>query len=83
MKNNGTIEFSQLLDSDNKAKAGDKIVTSSISDKYMPGLVIGYLDNILTDSNNMTKSGTVLPVVDFNHLDEVLVILNLKENFEE
>lgn len=83
VKSNGTIEFSQLLDSENKVKPGDKIVTSSISDKYMPGLVIGYLDTIQADSNNMTKSGTVLPVVDFNHLDEVLVILNLKENFEE
>jgi len=83
IKSNGTIEFSQLLDSDDQVKTGDKIVTSSISDKYLPGLVVGYIDTIQSDTNNMTKSGTVLPVVDFNHLYEVLVILNLKENYEE
>jgi len=83
VKSNGTISFSQLLDSDNQVHKGDKVVTSSISDKYLPGLVIGYLDEIHPDVNNMTKSGSLLPVVDFNHLDEVLIILNLKEYYEE
>ncbi len=83
VKTGGTIDFSQLLDSDDQVRKGDKVVTSSISDKYLPGLVIGYIDAMQADTNNMTKSGTILPVVDFNHLDEVLVILNLKENYEE
>lgn len=83
VKTNGTIEFSQLLDSPDRVKSGDKIITSSISDKYLPGLVIGYIDTIQADTNDMTKSGTVLPMVDFNHLDEVLIILNLKENYQE
>jgi len=83
MKTDGTITFSQLLDPDDQVHSGDKVTTSSISDKYLPGIVIGYIDSEKLDSNNMTKSGTILPVVDFNHLNEVLVILNLKENFEE
>jgi rod shape-determining protein MreC len=83
VKTSGTISFAQLLDSDDQVHSGDKIVTSSISDKYLPGLVIGYIDKLQLDSNNMTKSGTLLPVVDFNHLDEVLIILDLKENYEE
>lgn len=83
VKTNGTISFSQLLDTDDQVHAGDKVVTSSISDKYLPGLVIGYIDKAGLDANNMTKSGTLLPVVDFNHLDEVLIILTLKENYEE
>ena len=83
VKTNGTISFSQLLDKDDQVHTGDKVVTSSISDKYLPGLVIGYIDNIYADANNMTKSGTLLPVVDFSHLNEVLVILDLKENYEE
>lgn len=83
VKSRGTIDFAQLLDSDGQVGVGDKIVTSSISDKYLPGLVVGYIDTIQADINNMTKSGTVLPVVDFNHLDEVLVILDLKENYGE
>lgn len=83
VKTEGTIDFSQLLDADDQVHTGDKVVTSSISDKYLPGLVIGYIDEIQLDANNMTKSGSLLPVVDFNHLDEVLVILNLKQNYKE
>ena len=83
VKTNGTISFSQLLDTDDQVHTGDKVVTSSISDKYLPGLVIGYIDKAQLDANNMTKSGSLLPVVDFNHLDEVLIILDLKENYEE
>lgn len=83
VKTNGTISFSQLLDSDDQVHTGDKVVTSAISDKYLPGLVIGYIGKIQEDANNMTKSGSLLPVVDFNHLDEVLIILDLKENYEE
>ncbi|MBR3761599.1 MAG: rod shape-determining protein MreC [Lachnospiraceae bacterium] len=83
VKTKGTIDFSQLLDADDQVHTGDKIVTSSISDKYLPGLVIGYIDEMQLDANNMTKSGSLLPVVDFNHLDEVLVILNLKQNYKE
>ena len=83
VKTNGTISFSQLLDKDDQVHTGDKVVTSSISDKYLPGLVIGYIDKAQLDANNMTKSGSLLPVVDFNHLDEVLIILDLKENYEE
>lgn len=83
VKSEGKIAFSQLLDPDDQVHNGDKVTTSSISDKYLPGIVIGYIDTEKLDSNNMTKSGTILPVVDFNHLNEVLVILDLKENFEE
>ena len=82
IKTNGTIAFSQLLDTDDQVHIGDKVVTSSISDKYLPGLVIGYIHEMVADANNMTKSGTLLPVVDFSHLNEVLVILDLKENYE-
>ena len=42
--------------------------------------LIGYIETINTDSNNMTRSGTIIPVVDFKHLDEVLVITEIKEN---
>ncbi len=75
----GEIRFSQLLDSAGVVAVGDKIVTSDISDKYLPGILIGYIGEINLDSNKLTKSGTVIPAVDFEHLDEVLVILELKQ----
>ncbi|MGN0431067.1 MAG: rod shape-determining protein MreC [Lachnospiraceae bacterium] len=79
MMQNGEIRFSQLLDSADVVAVGDKIVTSDISDKYLPGILIGYIGEINLDSNKLTKSGTVIPAVDFEHLDEVLVILELKQ----
>ena len=75
-----SIPFSQLLDEEDKVKEGDKIVTSSISDKYLPGILIGYVQTISNDPNNLTKSGTILPAVDFKHIDNVLIITQLKQN---
>ena len=75
----GMIAFGKLVDQDNKAAAGDKIVTSNISDHYLPGILIGYINNIETDANNLTKSGTLTTAVDFEHLSDVLVILELKQ----
>jgi rod shape-determining protein MreC len=83
MMQNGQIRFSQLLDSAGAVVSGDKIVTSDISDKYLPGILIGYIGEINLDSNKLTKSGYVTPAVDFEHLDEVLVILTLKQTVEE
>ncbi len=74
----GTIRFSQLSDLDNRVTVGDKVVTSSISDKYLPGILIGYISSINTSPDNLTKSGYLTPAVDFSHLEEVLVITQLK-----
>ena len=78
----GKIEYSQLVDSKNRVTVGDTVVTSNISDQYLPGLLIGYISSIGTDSNNLTKSGFFTPVVDFEHLNEVLVIKELKQQVE-
>ena len=72
------ISFSQLMDSQGKVVEGDKIVTSNISDKYLPGILIGYISVIETDTNKLTKSGQLVPAVDFEHLKEVLVITEKK-----
>ncbi len=76
---NGFIPFSQLIDSDNNVSVGDKIVTSDISDKYLPGILVGFVSEINNDPNNLTKSGYLLPVVDFEHIEEVLVITDMKQ----
>ncbi|MBQ9360358.1 MAG: rod shape-determining protein MreC [Lachnospiraceae bacterium] len=75
----GAIEFGQLSDSDDEVAVGDKVVTSYISDRYLPGIAIGYINTIEKDPNNLTKSGTLTPVVDFEHIDVVLVITQMKE----
>lgn len=78
----GKIEYSQLMDTKDKVTIGDKVVTSNISNQYLPGLLIGYISSIGTDSNNLTKSGYLTPVVDFEHLNEVLVIKELKQQVD-
>lgn len=79
----GCITFSQLLDGKNAVKEGDKVVTSDISDKYLPNILIGYISSINKDPNNLTKSGLLVPAVDFEHLGEVLVITDLKQAVTE
>ena len=76
------ILFSDLDDDDDEVAIGDVIVTSNISDKYLPGLMIGYVSSVSLDENELTKSGTVTPIVDFKHLSDVLVIKQLKESYE-
>lgn len=83
MMSHNTIRFTKLIDSAGKVKEGDKVVTSNISDKYLPGLLIGYITSMDSDSNNLTHSGTITPVVDFEHMDEVLVILDMKQQIDE
>ena len=46
---NGTIEFGQLSDPDDEVNVGDKIVTSNISDRYLPGIAIGFISSIKKD----------------------------------
>lgn len=79
----GCITFSQLVDSRNLVVEGDKVVTSDISDKFLPNLLIGYISSIDRDANNLTKSGLIVPAVDFEHLGEVLVITDLKQTINE
>lgn len=83
MNENMTIEFSGLNDRDNEVEVGDPVVTSYVSYDYQQGILIGYIKEIYTDANNLTRSGTITPAVDFEHIEEVLVILNKKQTTEE
>ncbi len=78
----GKIRFSQLPNNDTEIAAGEQIVTSHISSKYLPGILVGYVSEIKVDSNNLTRSGYLTPAVDFQHIQEVLVITSLKEQLQ-
>ena len=78
MNDNCEITFKNLKDADDKVKKGDQVVTSYVSDKFLQGILIGYVSETEMDSNNITKSGTITPAADFEHLREVLVILDKK-----
>ena len=78
LMNTGEIRFSQLSDTDSPAAIGDEVVTSNISNRFLPELTVGYISSIETDPNNLTKSGKITPAVDFEHLSTVMVIRKLK-----
>ena len=81
--NNGAIRFYGLRDVNDLAREGDRIVTSHISGKYLPGFTIGYIDTLSRDSNNLTKSGRIIPSASFANVREVMIILTTKQVPEE
>ena len=74
----GQIRFEQMENNENQVSVGDQIVTSYISDKYLQGILIGYVSEATVDSNNLTRSGYITPAVNFKDLQEVLVITTTK-----
>ncbi|MFQ9515443.1 MAG: rod shape-determining protein MreC [Eubacterium sp.] len=78
----GELNVTGIL-ADAKISEGDMVVTSQISDKFLPGILVGYVTKTSRDANELTQSGKVIPVVDFKHIDEVLVITQLKESLED
>lgn len=78
----GRLRITDIL-KDEDVKNGDRIVTSNISSKFLPGILIGYAADVTTDSTQLTKSGYLIPVAEFDSLQEVLVIITLKEEMAE
>lgn len=79
----GKIRMEQLPNNDTELKAGEPVVTSHISNKYLQGILIGYINEVHEDANNLTRSGYITPAVDFQHLREVLVITSTKAELLE
>lgn len=78
----GLLRISDITDTAD-IKDGDKIVTSTVSAKFLPGILIGYAKDLHTDASRLTRSGTLIPAADFGTLQEVLVITELKSEFRE
>ncbi|MBO7336017.1 MAG: rod shape-determining protein MreC [Lachnospiraceae bacterium] len=81
LKNDGVIPVS-MISLNASVINNEEVVVSHISDRYLPGILIGYVKDVYVDSSNMTKAAVLVPAVDFEHLDEVLVITVLKETEE-
>ena len=75
----GKMSLSQL-NADNEVAEGTRLVTSNISDKYLPGILIGYIDELTEDTNHLTNTGKVSPAVDFRSVSKVLVITQKKQS---
>jgi rod shape-determining protein MreC len=70
----------EYIDADAEIIVGDEIVTSHLSQIYPVGITIGYIKEIKMDKNGLTKYAIIEPVIDFKHIENVLII-NKKANY--
>lgn len=77
--NEGVIDVTGIP-GDAKIEEGYEVVTSPISDKFLPNILIGYVRDLTTDSSNMTQSAHLTPAADFSGMDMVLVITEVKDS---
>ncbi len=71
-----------MISNNAEAKDGDSVVTSRISDKFLPGLLVGYISGIKEEIDGLSKSAQLTPAVSFDNLESVLVITTLKDSSE-
>lgn len=81
LMNEGVIQISGVSNAA-QIEDGYEVVTSQISDKYLPGILIGYAKDMKMDSSNLTQTGHLTPAADFSGLDMVLVITEVKNSKE-
>ncbi len=67
-----------LIPQDATVETGDLVLTSGLGGGYPPDLIVGQVVNIRSRDFDLFQSATVQPVVDFNRLQIVLVIVNFK-----
>lgn len=74
LSKNGICKM-EYIDKEAEIKEGDEIVTSHLSDIYPAGITIGYVKEIYLEENTkLSKTAIIEPVVDFKHLEKVLIV---------
>lgn len=66
----------ELIPQDVTIETGDLVLTSGLGGGYPPDLIVGQVVNIRTRESDLFQQATVQPVVDFNRLQIVLIIVN-------
>lgn len=68
----------QMIPQDATIEIGDLVLTSGLGGSYPPDLIVGQVVNIRSRDFDLFQQATIQPVVDFNRLQIVLVIVNFK-----
>ncbi|MGH8457791.1 MAG: rod shape-determining protein MreC [Nevskiales bacterium] len=68
----------ELIPQDINVQTGDLVLTSGLGGGYPPDLIVGQVLNVRSRDFDLFQDATVQPVVDFNRLEIVLVIVNFK-----
>ena len=67
-----------LIPQDETIEKGDLVLTSGLGGGYPPDLIVGQVVNVRSRDFDLFQQATIQPVVDFNGLEIVLVIVNFK-----
>jgi rod shape-determining protein MreC len=67
------------VDHDAEILPGQTVITSGYGSVFPKGLMIGIVEEVMADSNGLTKRATIRPAVDFRRLEEVIVIRAIQE----
>ncbi len=65
----------KFFNRDADVRREDKVVTSSLGQVFPKGLPIGTVESVKTEDNGLVKTAYIRPAVDFNTIEEVLVLL--------
>ncbi|HEX6270703.1 MAG TPA: rod shape-determining protein MreC [Anaerolineales bacterium] len=68
----------ELIPQDVTIEVGDLVLTSGLGGGYPPDLIVGQVVNVRSRDFDLFQQATVQPVVDFNRLQIVLVIVNFR-----
>lgn len=64
------------LPEDSNVAPGDKVLTSSLGEIFPKGIYIGEVEKVIKNERELYKTAIVRPGVDFQRLEEVLVVTN-------
>lgn len=67
-----------LIPQDIALEPGDLVLTSGLGGGYPPDLIVGQVINVRTRDFDLFQQASVQPVVDFNRLQIVLIIIDFK-----
>lgn len=73
----GDVNLDQIPQ-DTYIQPGDLVLTSGLGGGYPPDLIVGQVVNIRTRDFDLFQQATVQPVVDFDRLQIVLIIVNFQ-----
>lgn len=68
----------EQIPQDAEVETGDLVLTSGLGGGYPPDLIVGQVVNIRSRDYDLFQQATVQPVVDFNRLQIVLIIVNFQ-----
>ncbi|HRX15393.1 MAG: rod shape-determining protein MreC [Spirochaetes bacterium] len=58
---------------------GDHVITSGQGGIFPPGLLVGTIEDSITMDSSAFKQALVRPLIDYNHVEEVFVILKIPD----